>query len=391
MVERHYGMDWLRIGAFALLILYHIGMFFVHWDWHVKTADPVEAAAIPMLAVSPWRLSLLFVVSGYATRALMLRASSSGALMRERSSRLMLPVIVAAAIIIPPQPWVELMVKHGYGGGYLGFWFGEYFRFGSIEGIILPTWQHLWFVIYLWLYSLAAIALAPVARRIGLQALFDRLMNGAGALLLPIGWFVLARGLITQGAEQTHALVDDWPSHIIYVPAFLFGLGLARSPAAWSGIRRWWKAAAALAVASFAFVAGVEVNYPGRTPLPEGLLLPYFVIRSIQGGAAIIALLGVADRYWNRDHPARATLTEAVFPFYIVHQTLIVITGWYLLRFGLDPSAEFLILLIATAVGCWLFYSVGRKIGWLRPLIGLKRRRSKTASATGVSPAAAGA
>ena len=71
-MERHYGMDWLRIGAFGLLILYHIGMVFVPWGFQVKTAHPLAWAEIPMLLTSPWRLTLLFVVSGYASRALRL-------------------------------------------------------------------------------------------------------------------------------------------------------------------------------------------------------------------------------------------------------------------------------------------------------------------------------
>ena len=64
MTGRQYGLDWLRIGAFALLILYHIGMFFVPWGWHVKAAVPVDWAVWPMMAVNPWRLMLLFVISG---------------------------------------------------------------------------------------------------------------------------------------------------------------------------------------------------------------------------------------------------------------------------------------------------------------------------------------
>ena len=57
---RHLGMDWLRIGAFALLILYHIGMVFVPWGWHVKSEPTIDWVAIPMLATNGWRLPLLF-------------------------------------------------------------------------------------------------------------------------------------------------------------------------------------------------------------------------------------------------------------------------------------------------------------------------------------------
>lgn len=87
---------------------------------------------------------------------------------------------------------------------------------------------------------------------------------------------------------------------------------------------------------------------------------------------AIVALLGIADTYWNHDHRWRATLIEAVFPFYIIHQTLIILTGWWLLPFALSPAFEFMIILTATVAGCWLFYIVGRSVAPLRPLIGLK-------------------
>ena len=88
----------------------------------------------------------------------------------------------------------------------------------------------------------------------------------------------------------------------------------------------------------------------------------------------IVALLGIADRFWNRDHPWRAMLAEAVFPFYIVHQTIIVVVGWWLLPARIGALPSFLILSAATVIGCWLFYAIGRSIGWLRSLIGLQRR-----------------
>jgi membrane protein DedA with SNARE-associated domain len=67
-------------------------------------------------------------------------------------------------------------------------------------------------------------------------------------------------------------------------------------------------------------------------------------------------------------------LAEAVFPFYIVHQTIIVMVGWWLLQGQVAALSSFLVLLAATVTGCWLFYGIGRSIGWLRPLIGLQRK-----------------
>ncbi len=181
MRARHYGMDWLRIGAVGLLIFYHIGMFFVHWDWHVKTARLMEGAAVPMLATSAWRIPLLFIVSGYATAALLERGTELARFVRDRSARLLIPLVFAMAVIVPPQPWVELMFKHGYLHGYLHFW-----------------------------------------------------------------W---------SGEDPTHALVDDWGAHRVFLPMFLFGYLLRDAEAVWAGIRRWWKAAALLALAGYAAVA----------------------------------------------------------------------------------------------------------------------------------------
>src|SRR6478735_10844330 len=148
-------MDWLRIGAFALLILYHIAMVFADWNYHVKSAHAEGWIAVPMLLVNAWRLSLLFVVSGYASRALLARSRSPGDFAWGRSKRLALPLAFGIAVIVPPQPWAELVSKAGYRAGYWTFWTHDYFHFSTIGGLDLPSWNHLWFIAYLWLYTLA--------------------------------------------------------------------------------------------------------------------------------------------------------------------------------------------------------------------------------------------
>ena len=86
-MQRHYGLDWLRIGAFAILILYHIGMVFVPWGFHAKLATE-QWVTIPMMLSNPWRLSLLFLVSGYASRALCVRHPGPWPFVRNRTARL---------------------------------------------------------------------------------------------------------------------------------------------------------------------------------------------------------------------------------------------------------------------------------------------------------------
>lgn len=370
-MERHYGLDWLRIGAFGLLIFYHVGMVFVPWPFHVKTAHPIDWVAIPMHATNSWRLMLLFVVSGYASRALLAKSGGTGAFIGSRNKRLLIPLLFGVIVIIPIQPWVELTTQHGYDGGFGWFWLHDYFRFGMFHRIVLPTWQHLWFIAYLWVYTVALAGGVWLLRGRSLQGWFDRLFGNGTLILLPIAWLLLVDMYLLPGARETHDLIGDPIAHFHYLPGFLFGFALARSAPAMAAIGRWWKAAGVVALLSYAMVAAIELRWPGSVmPYPYGYV--FATARVIQGWCAIVALIGLAERYWNHDHRWRPALTEAVFPFYIIHQTVIVAVEWALLPYGLPAAVEFAILVTATLAGCWIFYLVGREIGWLRPLIGLR-------------------
>lgn len=385
-MERHYGLDWLRIGAFGLLIFYHVGMVFVPWDFHVKTAHPIDWVAIPMHATNSWRLMLLFVVSGYASRALLAKSEGPGSFIGSRNKRLLIPLLFGMTIVVPIQPWVELTTQHGYDGGFGWFWLHDYFRFGSFHNLILPTWQHMWFVGYLWFYTVALAAAVWLLRGRSLQRMFDGMFGTVAIVLAPIAWLLFADMYLLPGGRETHDVLNDAIAHAHYLPGFLFGFALARSGPAMAAIGRWWKAAGIIAVLSYAIVAAIELRWPGSgMPQPYGYI--FATARVIQGWCAIIALIGIAERYWNRDHPWRRTLTEAVFPFYIIHQTVIVAVEWALRPYGLPPAAEFAILVTTTVAGCWAFYLVGREVGWLRPLIGLRgfiapRRASRPVALT---------
>jgi hypothetical protein len=372
-------MDWLRIGAFALLIVYHVGMVFVPWNFHVKSLHVEDWATLPMLATNAWRLTLLFVVSGYASRALLAR-SSVARFFGNRCYRLLVPLMFGIAVIVPPQPWVELVTKHGYTADYWTFWTRDYFRFGSLGGLTLPTWNHLWFVVYLWVYTVALTIGVAVVRGPWLQRAFDRVFGGVLVLVLPAAWLVFVHGWWFRMVGESQALLGDWIAHVTYFPAFLFGFGLARSEPAMAAIVRWWKAAAAVAVLGYGVVIGVELFWPAQSGPPRWAYAPYGAAHALEQWGAIVALIGIAEVYWNRDHRLRPMLTEAVFPFYIVHQTIIVLAMYVLLRAGLPGWAEFVLILAATVIGCILFYRIGRRIPLMRPLIGLRRhlRRSPT-------------
>jgi glucans biosynthesis protein C len=380
-MQRHYGLDWLRIGAFALLILYHVGMVFVPWGFHAKTARPVDWVVVPMLALNSWRLLLLFVVSGYASRALLVRGGDVARFAANRTLRLIVPLLFGVLVVVPIQPWIELTTQRGYVHDFGYFLTHDYFRFGKVRGIVLPTWQHLWFVGYLWVYTMALALLVAAFGRRSLQRAFDATFGGVRVWLLPMAWLVLVSTWLFPGAGPTNDFVSDFVSHAQYLPGFLFGFALAGSPATLATMRRLWPWALPVGVAAYALVAGIELAWPGSTMPGWPWGIAFAAAREVQGWSMIVALIGLADTYLNFDHPWRRMLTEAVFPFYIIHQTIIVVVEALLLPLRLPAAAEFCILVAVTVAGCWAFYLAGREIGWLRPLIGLRPRARKAVSA----------
>ncbi|MCC5095126.1 acyltransferase family protein [Xanthomonas campestris pv. incanae] len=106
-MQRRHDLDWLRVIAFGLLVLYHVGMDYVTWDWHVKSPTTHLMLEPLMLLSSPWRMSLLLLISGVAT-AFMLRSRPEGLLYR-RSRQLLLPLLFGMAVIVPPQSYYQVV------------------------------------------------------------------------------------------------------------------------------------------------------------------------------------------------------------------------------------------------------------------------------------------
>jgi glucan biosynthesis protein C len=324
--------------------------------------------------LNPWRLSLLFAISGYASSALFRRDRARGKFLRSRLARLGIPLLFGIAVVVTPQPWIALVTHRDYPHGYAHFMLHDYFTFRAIDGVLVPTWMHLWFVLYLLVYTLVLTLLLylPARVRTVLGNLAERILASPLLLPAPIAYIVIARHF-PPGWNEYHDLIHDGGSNLCYFAMFGFGWLLRGSEKLRLAIARQWPIAAGLALCAFGFVAAMEFTYPGDTPLPGGDVLPFAVARGTQCWGAIIALFGIADRYWNHDARWRSMLVEAVFPFYIIHQTIILIMGFWVVETDLPAWLQFALIVGATAAGCWVFYRAGREIGPLRPLIGLSR------------------
>ncbi len=380
--DRQIFLDWVRILAFGLLVFYHVGMYYVSWDFHIKS--PYAGLSLePLMRLSnPWRMDLLFLVSGAATSFMLLRDGASRMLLRLRARRLLIPLLFGMLVIVPPQSWLEVMQKHHYTGSYadfMGLYLAHYKGFCDAAGkcLMLPTWNHLWFLPYLFLYTLLlwlGLRRWPAL----LERLGDRLggvLRGPGLLVWPVLYLALTLLLLRKSFPQNYSVWGDWFAHSQYLAMFMLGAALARVPVAsagiWQQMVQWRWTALALALAAWLMLVMApwllrEMQWPMRSIGPWAY--------SVQQWCAIVAALGFAQLHLNRDGPARRYLTEAVFPVYIVHQTLILLLAHSLEPLTLSPVLEGGMLVVLTLMLSIVGFELVRRVRWFRPLFGLQVR-----------------
>lgn len=374
--NRRYDIDALRVLAFAVLILYHVGMFYVaDWGWHVKSAYTAEWLKFPMLLVNQWRLALLFLISGAVVHFLLDKVSP-GRFAWLRTRRLLVPLAFGMLVVVPPQAWLQARANGAFEGGY-GEFLIRYFTFqgwppGAFDGSEIGiTWNHLWFLPYLLTYTLLLAALLPVFRRaLGMRVLgWIRSLRGPMLFVFPALPFV-AIGALLGDYPETHAYFDDPRAHATYFLVFLLGFAIGRDEGLWGELVRLRWTALPLALTSYFLLIMIwflDLDAFGSIAVARG------VLESYNGWFWLMTVLGWGAHALNRPFPGLGYATEAVVSWYILHQTLTVMLGAGLTPYALGPVVEPLLVVGGTVVGCLLIHEfIVRRVRWLRPLFGLK-------------------
>src|SRR5262249_10581098 len=131
------------------------------------------------------------------------------------------------------------------------------------------TWNHLWYVIYLWFYTLALAVLLPFfeskagrAFRVGLASR----LRGTALLWLPAVPFAIEAFLLQQRYPETHALGGDWFAHAMYFTAFVYGYLIGTDASLWEEIMRLrWKSLVC-ALACLALFMGARAFLTAGSP-----------------------------------------------------------------------------------------------------------------------------
>jgi peptidoglycan/LPS O-acetylase OafA/YrhL len=348
---RRHDLDALRVLAVLVLLAYHASRPFDLEPWHAKSAW--ASAGVQLLGgiFTPWRLPLLFMVSGAGTY-FALRRRSAGAYARERLVRLGVPLAVGMFVVVPPQVYVERISPWmpnrqspiDFQGSYLAF------QPRILDGVYPAgnfSWHHLWFLAYLLVFSLAALPLfqwlEASDRRV--RERLAALLARPGALFLPIVPLAVVHVALRGAFPSTHALVGDWWNLAHYFVVFVLGYLLVTDPAFMAAAVRHRHPAATSFAALTVLRLGLILAWPPAAPYSRGYALQ-LVVRAALEWTALVAVLGYAHRGLDRPSPVLRWAGDRVYPFYVWHQTVLVVLAYWVLRWSAGPGPQYVALLL---------------------------------------------
>ncbi|HEX5045652.1 MAG TPA: acyltransferase family protein [Gammaproteobacteria bacterium] len=358
--ERYDFLDWLRVIAIGVLLFYHTGMLFVGWGWHVTNRETIPALQWPMDIAHRLRMPLLFVIAG-AGMWFALRRRTGGGLLRERTVRLLLPLIVGCFVIVPPQIYFERLFHGQWSGGYLDFYAERVLQLQPYPAGNF-SWHHLWFIAYLYVYALLLIPAMLWWKR---RAAAPRPGWWLVALALPLG---VNETLLKPLFGERHTLLNDWYIFDHYLLLTAYGYLLASLPGGWQWLA---ERRAALVFGGVATAAALIAMLVFGT-VPHGGAVDC-VLANVFTWLLVLAFLGYGRRYLSFANPLLRWARDASYPIYILHQTAIVALGYYVIQTSWTPWTKYWVVLSATLVACVVLYEYAvRRVSLLRVAFGMK-------------------
>lgn len=363
MMKRQYDLDWIRVIATLAVFLYHCSMFFNPFPWHVKN-NQLDSGSILVfsLFVGAWIMPVFFAVSGISvTYALKNRPVT--AFFKERLIRLGVPLVFGVFILTPHQIFLERIVNRQFDGSFLDFlphyFDGIYLDFGG-TGNFAFFGLHLWYLLVLLVFSFLTIPIfkkIPISGRFGLVHLW----------LLP--FILFASGLVkTQG-------LGGWDP-VLYLIVFIYGYYFFSSEAFKNNLQATIKIHMTLALISSAvYIVWFMKAYPQPGSIEE---IVFFAVRTINCWSLLLCIFFLADRYLSFTNRFLKYASEASMPFYVLHQPVIVLLGFFIrdLSWPIPVKLVFLIS-ISFILIMGGYHFVVRHFGVLRFLLGMKGARGR--------------
>ncbi len=343
--NRRYDIDWLRVIAIGLLIIYHIAIVFQPWGvfiGFIQSDNSLESLWPAMAMLNVWRIPLLFFVSGMGV-FFAIRKRNWNQLILERTKRILLPFLFGMVAIVP----LHLLVWQNY--------YSQDLRYAPQPG-------HLWFLANIFVYVLVLSPLFFYLKR-NENGRFTRwllnLFRTPLGLLFIIACFVMEVILVKPETFALYAMTLH--GFLLGLLAFLFGfICTLVGDAFWPTVLRWrWF----LALVAAALYVVRLVIFDLSAPLS---------LMAIESNLWIFAVFGFANRYLNHPGKALSYLSQGAYPIYILHMIFLYLGAAIIVPPEIPTLLKFILVVIFTGTGCFVFYELIKRVRFLRPLFGLK-------------------
>jgi glucans biosynthesis protein C len=373
--ERHYDLDWLRLLAILILIYFHTAAIFYQGslgEFYVTNSVHSPVLEICILFVYQWHMPLLFFLAGTATW-LSLQVRTTRKYVRERLQRLFIPFLFGTLILVPPQVYCHLLQTSDNQASYIQF-YPQFFN--GIRPAGNCEWGHLWFLIYLLVFSLITLPLFLRLKQViestfwtKLLAKFsrDEIIFYAALPLAVIEAFLRPRWIGFQN------LYDDWANVLLYLIYYCYGYLIYSGSRLGQMIDRQHVLLLRVAIVCMSILLQLWIT---DTVPDRGYSLAYMVYQAFRGFNSwcwVIALVGLTRSHLNFNNDLLKYASEASYPIYMMHQTFVVAIGFYVVQWNLNIPQKFIIISTGTMVCTLFLYNfVIRKIGAIRFCFGLK-------------------
>lgn len=371
---RNYYLDWLRVIAILGVFIFHSQRFFDSYDWHVKNETTYATLNTVETIGGMWGMPLIFVISG-ASAYYSIRKNGAARFFKQRALRLLVPLAVSIFTLGALMVYLERISHHQYVGSFFSWlprYFDGWFGYG---GNFAWMGLHLWYLEALFIFSLLLLpvfawTLQGSGRRV--LAWLGSLLSTPGVIyLLALPVIVLLILIDPRGGILANHNFGGW-SLPIYIFFFLNGFLLVSTQQLQESLHklRWISLAGSLAL-----LATLLKLVPGQA-LPSFGTSRYTLVMSLYGLDAwcgVLAILGFTMKRLTRQTLFLAYANEAVLPFYVIHQPVLLIIGFFIVQWPLSDLLKWAVIILASLVVILAIYEFAiRRVNPVRLLFGLK-------------------
>jgi glucan biosynthesis protein C len=381
--ERLYYLDWLRVLGIICVFLFHNARFFDLMDWEVKNKETFLGITIVIMFINFWIMPLFFMLAGAST-SIALKTKTMFQYIRARFWRLVIPYIFGIVILIPPQAYVESLNKERFIGSFFSFFPWYYGRkLLTVHLGFDPIWfghfgKHLWFLAFLFLFSLLALPIIHYLKSQDGNRIMEQLTM-VGEKIGGIYFFILPLIVAQIIVRPMFPKYPSWADFTYWFLIFLIGY-IFFSDKRFIETADHYKYISLASGLSFLVVLIILFNYFlaylkvwWDQPSYSLSCILFHVLWGATTWFWLMVFLGFGKKILDVKNKWLKNLNEAVMPFYMLHQTVILIIGFQVIQWPTGMLLKYIVTgLVSLMIIVSIYYLLIIRIKWLRIAFGMK-------------------